>query len=258
MIVKSIRVKSALSKSGLKELNYSLNPYLGCVFSCPYCYAPNFTPDREASENWGKVVAVKENLLEVLEREVKIYKRGVVGISTITDAYQPIEALRKLTRESLKILLKNGFRVSIQTKSPLVLRDIDVLLEYKDRVDVGFTVTSLNNKLEPNAPPAKGRLRALEELSNEGLETWIFLGPIIQGVNDTEVENIIREISNIKARVIFDSFHYYRGLKFKEGSIHWWVNLKNKILENCKRYSIECHEQSEDWIYEKKRYYKTF
>ncbi|QGA53167.1 radical SAM protein [Sulfolobus sp. E5-1-F] len=258
MIVKSIKVKSALSKSGLRELDYSLNPYLGCVYSCPYCYAPNFTPNKEASENWGKVVIIKENLLEVLMKEVKIYKKGVVGISTITDAYQPIEALRKLTRESLKVLLKNGFRVSIQTKSPLVLRDIDVLLEYKDRVDVGFTVTSLNNRLEPNAPPARARLRALKKLSDEGLETWIFLGPIIQGINDMEIEDIIREISNIKVRVIFDNFHYYKGLKFKEGSTWWWVSLKNRILENCKRYDIECHEESEDWIYEKRKYYKTF
>ncbi|WP_338598169.1 radical SAM protein [Sulfolobus tengchongensis] len=256
MIIKYIKVKTALSKSGLKELDYSLNPYLGCAFSCPYCYAPMFTPNEEASENWGKVIVVKENLLDVLKKEVKTIRKGVVGVSTITDPYQPVEAIKKLTRESVNLLLENGFRVSIQTKSPLVIRDLDIFLKYKNKVDIGFTVTSLESQLEPNAPPPKARIMALRKLSENGLETWLFVGPIIKGINDHEVLKIIEEVSDIKTRIIFDSFHYYKGLKFKEGSKEWWNKIRDEILKLCKKYYLECHEEREDWVYEKRKYYK--
>ncbi|MEM0016604.1 MAG: radical SAM protein [Saccharolobus sp.] len=254
MIIKYIKVKTALSESGLKEIDYSLNPYLGCVYSCTYCYAPYFTPNKEASENWGKVVVIKDNLLEVLRKEVKVKRKGTVGISTITDPYQPIEALQKLTRESLKILLESNFRVSIQTKSPLVLRDIDILERYKKNVDVGFTITSLN-WVEPNAPPPKARIKALERIS-EVVESWLFLGPIIKGVND-DVEEIIDEVSNLRIRIIFDRFRKYKGLKYDEGDSKWWSKVRESILNKCKRYNLECHEESEDWIFEKRKTYKT-
>lgn len=256
MIVKRIKVKSALSKSGLRELDYSLNPYLGCIHACSYCYAPNFTPDSDASTNWGKVVVVKENLVEVLKREVHMLKRGVVGVSTITDPYQPIEALERLTRRSVELLLQNGFRVSIQTKSPLVLRDIDVLQKYKNKVDVGITVTTLYKDIEPNAPPPKARINALKKLSENGIETWLFLGPIIRGVNDSEVKDIIEEISGISTRVVYDHFNYYKGLKFREGSKEWWEGIKQMINKLCRENGLECHEESEDWIFEKRKQYK--
>lgn len=258
IIVKSIRVKTALSKSRLKELDYSLNPYLGCAYSCTYCYAPSFTPNEEASLNWGKVIIVKENLLEILRKEVFLKRKGTVGVSTITDPYQPIEALKKITRESISLLLSHNFRVSIQTKSPLVLRDLDVLIQNKKKIDVGFTVTSLGRwkELEPNAPPPKARIKALERLSEEGIETWLFLGPIIKGFNDHEIESVIEEISGIKTRIVFDKFRFYRGLKYKEGDTEWWKKVKENILSYCKKYNIECHEESEDWIYERKRFFK--
>jgi len=260
VIIRYIKVKSALSKSNLKELDYSLNPYLGCTYACTYCYAPNFTPNKEASENWGKVVVVKENILEILRREVKVVKKGVVGVSTITDPYQPIEAIKKITRESLRLLLENSFRVSIQTKSPLILRDLDLLEKYKSKVDVGFTITSLDNysELEPYAPPPKARIKAIRKISERGIESWIFIGPIIRGYNDYEIEKIIEEISDIKVRVIYDSFHYYKGLKYKEGTGDWWGKIKERITNLCKKYNLECHEEREDWIYEKKKLYKTF
>ncbi|MEM0173188.1 MAG: radical SAM protein [Sulfolobaceae archaeon] len=258
MIVKSIRVKSALSESGLKELDYSLNPYLGCNFSCTYCYAPNFTPNREASLNWGKVIIVKENILEVLKKEVFLKRKGIVGISTITDPYQPIEALKRITRECISLLLNHNFRVSIQTKSPLVLRDLDILVENKGKVDVGITITSFERwrELEPNAPSPRARLRALERISNEGVETWLFLGPIIRGINDHEIEDIVREASGIRTRIVFDKFRFYKGLNYKEGGIGWWKRIREEVLKYCKRYNIECHEESEDWIYERRRFFK--
>ncbi|AWR93785.1 radical SAM protein [Acidianus brierleyi] len=253
-MIKHIRVKSALSKSGLKELDYSLNPYMGCKFKCQYCYAPNFTRDVDASKNWGEVIVIKDNILDILKEEVLAKKKGTVGISTITDPYQPVEAEYKLTRGSLDILLSHGFRVSIQTKSPLVLRDIDILKKFKEKVDVGFTITSMEGKLE-NAPLPRSRITALEKLSEEGIETWVFLGPIIPNFTDN-VEEVIREVSKIKTRIVFDKFRYYKGLNFSEGNSVWWENIRDRILSLCKKYNVECHEESEDWIFEKRRKYK--
>jgi DNA repair photolyase len=253
-MIKHIKVKSALSKSGLKEIDYSLNPYMGCKFECEYCYAFNFTRDREASENWGKVIVIKDNILEVLNKEVISKRKGIVGVSTITDPYQPVESEYKLTRSSLEILLSHGFRVSIQTKSPLVLRDIDILRKFKENVDVGFTITSMNGELEKFAPLPKSRINALEKLSSEGIETWVFFGPIIPHFEDFDV---IKEVSSIKTRIVFDKFKYYRGLRFSEGDLSWWNKTKDRIFSLCKKYNIECHEEKEDWIFEKRRKYKT-
>ncbi|MEM2852825.1 MAG: hypothetical protein QW438_06515 [Ignisphaera sp.] len=97
--VVEIEVRQALTKSGLPDLDYALNPYLGCGHGCLYCYAKIYTRLSEVVANWGKIIAVKKNLLDILTNEVERLKRGTVGIGTITDPYQPIEAIYRLTRE---------------------------------------------------------------------------------------------------------------------------------------------------------------
>jgi DNA repair photolyase len=209
------RTMTALSRSGLPGLDYALNPYTGCVHACIYCYARLYTHDRRVSENWGRIVVVKENLLEVLNSEVKRLRKGVVGVGTVTDAYQPIEAVYKLTREAVRILLSNGFKVSIQTKNPLILRDIDVLSRGKELVDVGFTITSVkcskSRLMEPNAPCPEARIEALRRLSGLGFKTWIFYGPIIPGFNDDE--DTITSLVDIALET--NSVLYYDPLHFK-------------------------------------------
>jgi DNA repair photolyase len=264
-IIKKMKVKTILSKSMLKELDYSLNPYLGCNFICNYCYAPNFTPNLEVSKNWGHVIMVKENLVEVLRKEVKVERRGVVGISTITDPYQPVEGEYKLTRKSIKILTNHGFRISIQTKSPLILRDLNILLENRKLVDVGISITTLDKDkakfLEPLAPLPQSRIKVLRKISDSGIETWLYLGPIIRGINDerSEIRDIIDSISDLQIKVIFDKYNHYKNLKFREGGNYWWKEIKDYILNLCKERKMECLEESEDWVYEKlKRNAKLF
>jgi len=153
--IEYVKVKRALSKSSLPDLNYAFNPYIGCMHGCVYCYGRCFTKDKEASDNWGEVIKIKENILQLLKREVKRKKIGVVGISTITDPYQPIEEKEMITRRALEILSSAKFYISIQTKSDLVLRDLDLIKG--DRFDVGVTITTLNDKtarlIEPRASP---------------------------------------------------------------------------------------------------------
>ncbi len=254
-----VRVSSALSRSGLYDLDYAYNPYAGCAHGCLYCYARAFTRYRDAAEHWGRVVYIKENAPEVLEREVRAARRGVVGVSTITDPYQPVEEGERLTRRGLEVLLGAGFRVSIQTKSDLVLRDLDLLSRYRHLVDVGLTITTMSRGvaelMEPGAPPPEARAAALERLSGEGIETWVFLGPILRGVNDSRES--IRAVAEVAqragARLYFDYFRMKPGLGRAMGAIlarhpqaldtSWaWRSRVAKLVERvCSELGLECH-----------------
>ncbi len=250
-----IRIREALSRSGLPDLDYALNPYMGCWHSCTYCYARIYTWHREAAENWGEVIVIKENIVDVLRKEVKYKARGVVGVGTITDAYQPVEALYKLTYRSLKVLFSAGFHASIQTKNPLILRDLDLLAGNKGLVDVGFTITTLDNRIahfiEPRAPPPKARVKALEAIASHGIETWVFMGPIIPGLNDDDatIEEIIRVARDTNSTFYYDKLRVkefmlqenYRLHSYALRSKHYdWNKLFNKIKYYCRIYGIKC------------------
>lgn len=216
---RGIRVSRVLSKTGLYDLDYAYNPYIGCFHGCLYCYARAYTSLREVSEAWGRLIYVKENALEKLAEDVRrIRKRGVVGVSTITDPYQPIESRMKLTRRGIEILLSAGFTVSIQTKSPLVLRDLNIFTRHRDRVDVGMTITTLDRNvaelIEPNAPSPEKRVNVLRKLSENNINTWVFLGPIMKGVNDSpeNLRTIIELVAETHSKLYYDYFRNKPGL----------------------------------------------
>ncbi|WP_290704624.1 radical SAM protein, partial [Ferroplasma sp. Type II] len=182
-----INARHALGKSGMAELDYAFNPYLGCLHGCRYCYAIDMSPS-EASSNWGRTVFVRKNIITLLEREARTYKRGIVGMSTITDPYQSVEMKFRIMPKAIEILSRNGFYVTIQTKSPLILKDIEILEKYRNNLDVGLTVTTIDRKvaalLEPYAPDPVKRLNALKKLTQRKIKTWLYLGPIVRGLND--------------------------------------------------------------------------
>jgi len=269
VVYRRIRVRHALSKSSLPDLDYALNPYIGCFHACSYCYARGYVGGYvDAGRSWGEIVYIKENLVDVLRVEVKRFRAGIVGVSTITDPYQPIEAELGIVREAIKVLLNSGFSVSIQTKSDLVLRDIDILKRFIGRVDVGFTITSLNDDLiryvEPRAPLPSLRVKALRKLSSESIETWIFYGPVIPGFNDDEetIRGILRLGRETNSKVLIDKIHLrdwimetlrhalenifgrnYSKVLNKEYIESWWLNFKERILKMCKEYNITCYPQ---------------
>ncbi|MEM0352142.1 MAG: radical SAM protein [Sulfolobales archaeon] len=255
-----ISVKTALSRSGLPDLDYSLNPYVGCSHGCLYCYARDYTRQVEVAENWGSIVYVKENLLSILERETRKLKPGTVGISTITDPYQPVESVEKLTRRSIELLLKRGFRVSIQTKSPLVLRDIDILKSFRDMVDVGFTIITLDSGvaslLEPSAPVPVQRVRALTKVSEEGLKTWLFYGPVIPGFNDdvASFTRVLEAVYGHVSLVLMDKLRVTPRVRDSLGSVvrdfekveslanskTWWSSVVKAFTEVCAQLAVKC------------------
>lgn len=203
-----IRCNSALSKSSLPGLDYTINPYLGCEHGCIYCYVPDVLRRKEVADCWGQRIFAKGNISSALAKQIHTLRPGVVGFSTVTDPYQPYESKMCLARPLIEELLKHRFKISFQTKSSLILRDID-LIRGED-VDVGFTVTSLDEQFsrifEPNASTPGERARALEEFSSKGVRTWIFYGPIISGYNDDEdtMKGIVALAGKTRSRLLYD------------------------------------------------------
>ena len=256
---RGVRVRQGLSRSGLSDLDYALNPYIGCEHGCLYCYARSYTRYRIVAENWGEIVYFKENVCSLVEREARRLRPGIVGVSTITDPYQPLEERKALTRKCIQILLAHDFKVSIQTKSPLVLRDLDLLSRDRSKIDVGFTIITVDDEkasiVEPGAPPPSSRVEALRLLSDHGLKTWVFLGPVIPGFNDDE--DSIRRVVDVAADT--GSVLYYDFLRVKPGlqalekvlpdalhrsrSIAWRRLVEKTIIKECEKRGVECESE---------------
>jgi len=180
---------------------------------------------KERPEEWGYFVDVKINAPFVLAREVeKIKPPKEVFMSSICDPWQPLEAKYRLSRNCLKILLEAGFSASILTKSSLILGDLDILRAHKNS-SLGITLTTLEpglqKALEPYASPAKDRLNTLKQAENQGIATWVFLGPLIPEFTDTE--------ANLTAL-----FHSLKGLKLSKIYVDK-LNPKWGVLESLRR-----------------------
>ena len=186
--IREISCKTILNKSKLSD--FTLNCYVGCSHRCLYCYARYMKKFKDRPEDWGDFVDVKINAPEVLAKQIKkINPSKEVFMSSICDGWQPLEAKYKLSQACLKILLEAGFRVSILTKSNLILRDFELLKAYKTH-SLGMTITTVDQKLqkvlEPYASESQDRIDALKKAQERGIKTWVFLGPLIPSFTDTQ------------------------------------------------------------------------
>ncbi len=204
--VKEIQAKGILNKS--KIYDYCVNCYTGCEHKCAYCYASLFMRRYSGHvEPWGDFVDVKVNAPEVLEKQVRRAKKGIVWLSSVCDAYQPLEAKYKLTRRCLEVLAAAEFPVTVQSKSALVLRDIDVFRRFKD-IEVGFTVATNDDRIsklvEPGASPVSERIAALADLKAAGIRTYAFIGPILPG----DPEALVAALDGRADHVLIDRMNY--------------------------------------------------
>ncbi len=182
LFIKEVQAKSILNVS--KVYAYVVNPYTGCQHGCSYCYArftKRFSGHREP---WGEFVDVKINAPDLLRVEISKKRRGKVWVSGVCDPYQPLERKYELTRRCLEILRQHNWPVAIQTRSPLVLRDLDIIREAR-AFEVGLTVTTADDDtgklFEPNAPPISDRVRTLDEFRRAGVRTYAMIAPILPG-----------------------------------------------------------------------------
>ncbi|MEM2875600.1 MAG: radical SAM protein [Candidatus Bathyarchaeia archaeon] len=205
MIVKEIYVKNILSES--KVYDYTINPYVGCEHGCTYCYARFIRRLTRHKEKWGEFVDVKLNAPTLLQREIHRKKVGRVWISGMCDPYQPLEGKYGLTRICLEILLRKRWPVTIQTKSTLILRDME-LLRNCENVEVTLTITTADEEIrqifEPKAPSIKRRLETLEKLHSAGIKTGVMIAPLLP-----KAEGLIKEIVGKTDYVLVDRMNYH-------------------------------------------------
>lgn len=186
-------------------LLYSLNPYQGCEHGCVYCYA------RNSHEYWGlsagqdfeQKIIIKKNAPEKLEElfRSKKWKCSPISLSGNTDCYQPVERKQKITRRLLEICLKYQNPVGIITKNKLVLRDLDILkkLNEKKLVQVYVSITGIDEKirrkLEPRTATYKARFEIIKKLAENNIPVGVMNAPIIPGLNDTAMYEVLRQAS---------------------------------------------------------------
>lgn len=237
-VVRHIQAKSLLSKSSIKGIDYCVNPYVGCSHGCRYCYAVFMKRFSGHQEPWGTFVDAKINGASVLERQLPKAPRGIVLMSSVTDPYQPQEQKLRLTRACLEALVRHDFPLHVLTKSPLVLRDIDRFSAFS-AVEVGITLTTDDEKMrrlfEPHAPPIRERIGALERLSQGGIRTYAFLGPILP----MDPERLARMIKPHVSSVLIDRMNYPRKTAaiYRQNGLSPWlgrdfvVDIEDRLLK---------------------------
>jgi len=217
---KELEVRSILNKSVSKRrlsMAYSINPYRGCEFGCKYCYArythefmapkPPAEPPVEALPDlaagamdlrdplaFERMIFLKQNAAWLLEQELKkIDPADEIALGTATDPYQPIERRTEITRSLLEVFSRrSGYRLGIVTKSRLIERDIDLLVEIARRntLVVHVTITTPDAKLarllEPRAPRPDLRFQAVKRLREAGIVAGVFGSPLLPGITDNE------------------------------------------------------------------------
>jgi DNA repair photolyase len=250
-------VKSILSKTKLGS-DFVINPYIGCMHKCIYCYARFMRKYSGHAEPWGLFVDVKINAPELIKINKKYMKKSIL-MSSVTDPYQPIENRYKLTRKIIEKLILLQPELQIITKSDLVLRDIDLLKKFRNCeivMSLSFLDEKISKQLEPLASPPARRMTALKQIYNNGVKTIIFISPILPGFTDWKT--IIKKTRSFINEYWFENLNLYYFIKknvynflkknnpqlikvydeiYSEKN-NYWNRTEQKIKEFCRKEKI--------------------
>lgn len=249
-------VKNILVKSSLPVSDYSANPYTGCEHACKYCYASFMKRFTNHAEAWGDFLDVKD-WPEI--RNPEKYAGKEIFLSSVTDPYQPAEKIYGRTRKLLEQLQGSGCKLSIATKSDLILRDLDLIRSFPD-ARVSWSINTLDDDFQKNmdeAVPIEQRIKAMQTFYEAGINTTCFISPIFPGISDPI--KIIQEtrkycnlvwLENLNLRspykfeimtFIKDNYPYLYTL-YKEIYIHkdrsWWHELDKSIANYAKKENL--------------------
>jgi DNA repair photolyase len=212
MKIKEIFAKAILSKTAIPGFDYCINPYVGCGHACRYCYASFMKRFTGHLEPWGEFIDVKVNAPDLLKKQLRRAKQGIVSLSTVTDPYQPIEKKYQLTRKCLEALLEAQFSVSLLTRSPLCLRDIDLFKQFRN-IDVGLSITThdegIKRIFEPYSPSIHARVETLRVLCQEKISTYAFIGPILP----LDPKQLVTMLEGCVDEVLIDRMNYSNKVK---------------------------------------------
>ena len=214
--------RSALNRVQGMGFNWTLNPYMGCVHRCTFCYVRAYErrADRPADERYGTSIRVKTNVADVLRKELArpSWQRETVVIGGATDPYQPAEGRYKLTRACLEALGTAANPFSIITRGPMIVRDVDVLVAAAQRaaVHVTFSIPTIDvdawRKTEPGTAPPLQRLRAVTTLVEAGIDVGVGMAPILPGITDKPelLEDVVRAVRAAGATGIWTNLLHLR------------------------------------------------
>jgi DNA repair photolyase len=195
--------KVALNHVKGMPFDWSLNPYMGCVHRCTFCYVRAFElrADRPADERYGTSIRVKVNIAEQLRAQLarRSWDGGSIAIGAATDPYQPAEGRYRLTRACIEVLRDAAQPFSIITRGPLIVRDAELLAEASRRAEVSvtFSVPTLDDEIwrstEPGTAHPRQRLRALRVLVDAGVRASVGMAPLLPGLSDhpRQIERVI-------------------------------------------------------------------
>ena len=242
-----IRCRSALNRvKGKAYMQWSLNPYRGCTHGCHYCFARRYHSHLEldAGDQFASVIFVKINFVEVLRRELArpAWNKESAGFGTATDPYQPIEGTYKISRGVLEALRDFSSPVGIVTKGPMIVRDIDVLVEAARRasVSVTFSIPTLDEevwrKTEPSTAHPRQRLKAVSKLVDAGIKTGVGMAPILPGISDRaeQLREVVKAAREAGATGVWTNLLFLRpGTRehFLEHLAEDWPELVPKYRE---------------------------
>jgi DNA repair photolyase len=278
----SNQAKSILTKATgfISAYDFTLNPYRGCQYACSYCYAAAFSSNPEMRQDWGNWVIVKENAAEVLEKELETWckknpdKTPTIYMSSVTDPYQPIESKCGLTRHLLEVMYPYSPTLVIQTRSPIITRDIDILQRFKRlRINMSIPTGSeiVRRDFEPRSPSIKARLNAISKIKQninpaKGFvpKISITITPLLPTLPEDEAAFIEKLV--IANRVVIQEFHASHNRSLVAGTrkeaerlkqkYQWWYDqelvtyntFKNKLLARLT--NVEIKEGKDGFGYE--------
>jgi len=236
--------RSALSRVSGMPFRWSLNPYTGCVHQCTFCYVRGFElrAGRPSDGRYGTRIRVKPNLVGVLRRELarRSWRHEEVAVGTATDPYQPAEGHYRLTRGAIEALAESWTPFSLITRGPLIVRDLDVLADAGQRVEVTVNVSipTLDDRIwrttEPGTAPPRKRLRAVRRLAEAGIRVGVGMAPILPGLSDEP--QLLRQVV-VEAREAGAAFLWWNVLNLRPGTReHFLGGLAKDWPEQLERY----------------------
>lgn len=222
--------------------DYNMNLYKGCSHGCIYCDSRSECYQIKDFDT----VRVKENAITILEREL-MYKsrKGVVGIGAMSDSYNPFEKELEVTRQALSLLVRYGFGVSLETKSDLIIRDIDLFqkIQQQSSCIVKMTITTCDDdlcrKIEPRVCVSSKRFAAIKQLSDAGIFTGILFNPVLPFICDTE-ENI-REMVRLTAEAGAKFIHTYFSVTLRQNQRDYYFDQLEESFPGLKEKYIQLY-----------------
>ena len=259
-MIREIEAKSILSKTRIPIADYVINPYVGCIHSCIFCYARFMKRFTGHEEEWGKFIDVKINAPDLIPTKTSKYEGKYIFLSSVTDPYLPLERKYELTRRIIEKLIPLKPILGILTKSDLILRDLDLIKQFKTS-EIGFSFSTLDDtirkEVEPGASPVKNRINALKEVHEAGIKTYVFISPILPYLTDWK--DIIEKTMDYANYFMFENLNIAgtvwgsvkRFLEEKHPDLVqeyreiysdnvYWDIVEEEIKEFCEKEKLDC------------------